>query len=144
MQYKKYRAIKIGIVMVLAATISSFVSNGNWIIPLIAFVIAGVIILLLNRKVDVKQTDERVEKIGGKAARYIFSFLMLGSAIASLVLTALAKDAQVYQIPAYIFSGIVWVGLVGYSVLFYFFNHKGEGKIASKNFAQNTISRRMI
>lgn len=112
--------------MVLAATISSFVNNGNWVIPLIAFAVAATVIFLLNRKVEEKQTDERIEKIGGKAARYTFTILVLGSAIASLVLTALAKDAAIYQIPAYIFSGIVWVGLVLYSILFHFFNHKGE------------------
>ena len=112
--------------MVLAAITSSFVINGNWIIPLIAFAVAIAILLLLNRKVDEKQTDERIEKIGGKAARYTFTILMLGSAAASVVLTALAKNAEIYQIPAYIFSGIVWVGLVSYSVLFHFFNRKGE------------------
>ena len=126
MKYKKYRVLKIGIVAILAATISSFVSQGNYAIPLVAFAVAVGIIFLVSRRVEEVQNDERVEKIGGKAARWMLSFLAVSGALASIVLTALAKNEPIYQIPAYIFTGIVWVELVGYSILFYFFNCKGE------------------
>ncbi|MCF7856780.1 DUF2178 domain-containing protein [Candidatus Gracilibacteria bacterium] len=135
MQYKKYRAFKIGVVIALAITISSFVSAGDFVVPLIAFVVAVAIVFFASRKVDQIQNDERVEKIGGKAARWVLTVLALGGAGASIVFTALAKNYPALQIPAYIASGVVWFVLVGYSVLFYLFNRRGEGKTESKCFA---------
>ncbi|MFH0776897.1 MAG: DUF2178 domain-containing protein [Patescibacteria group bacterium] len=126
MQYKRYRSLKIGLVMLLAATVGGFVSQGNFVIPLVAFAIAAGTIFLVSRHVDSVQNDERIEKIGGKAARWILAIFAIGGAIASIVLTALAKDNPIYQIPAYIFSGLVWFVLVGHLVLFYYFNRKGE------------------
>ncbi|MFH0776320.1 MAG: DUF2178 domain-containing protein [Patescibacteria group bacterium] len=126
MQYKKYRVLKVGIVMLLAATVGGFVSQGNFVIPLIAFAVAALIIFLVSRRVDTIRNDERIEKIGGKAARWILAIFAIGGAIASIVLTALAKDNPIYQIPAYIFSGLVWFVLVGHLILFYYFNRKGE------------------
>lgn len=126
MHIKKYRAVKLGIVAVLAATIGSFVSQGNYIIPLIAFAVATIIILLLSPKVNEIKHDERVEKIGGKAARFTLTIVVVGSALASVVLMALAKDNDLYQILGFIFSGLVWISLLSYSIFFHYFNHKGE------------------
>ena len=126
MKYKKYRTLKLGIVIVLATTVGGFVANGNYAIPLIAFAVAAGITFFMSRRVAEIQNDERVEKIGGKAARWTLTFLATGGALASIVLTALAKNDPAFQIPAYIFAGIVWVTLVGYAALFNFFNRKGE------------------
>ena len=126
MKYKKYRALKIAVVALLAATVGGFVADGNFAVPLVAFVVAAVIIFFASRRVDQIQNDERVEKVGGKAARWMLSATAIGGAVASIVLTALAKNAPELQLPAYIASGVVWFVLVGYSILFHFFNRKGE------------------
>lgn len=126
MHAKKYRAIKLGIVIVLASTIGSFVQAGNFIVPLIAFALAAIAILLLSRNVSEIRNDERVEKIGGQAARYTLSILIVGAAIASIVLSALARDVAAYRILAYVTSGVVWFSLISYAGFFHLFNQRGE------------------
>jgi uncharacterized membrane protein len=126
MKYQKYRTFKIAVVIALATTVGGFVADGNYVVPLVAFVVAAAIIFFTSRRVEEIRNDERVEKIGGKAARWTLTILAIGGAIASIVLTALAKNAPELQLPAYIASGVVWFVLVGYAVLFHFFNRKGE------------------
>ena len=88
-QYKHYRLYKILIVILLASIASTFVALGNFVIPLIVFFLAAVLMFFLKKNVDAKLTDERMDAIGGKAARMVMTISAILMAIAGIILVSL-------------------------------------------------------
>lgn len=124
--YRKYRVYKILIVIVLAGIISGFVSAGNFIVPLAVFLAAIILMFILNKKVDAKLTDERVNAVAGKASRIVLSVSALIMAAAGIVLIAL-RDKN----PQYLIIGNILVFLECGMMLFYsiLFKHYSNKKI---------------
>jgi uncharacterized membrane protein len=88
-KYKQYTFYKLLIVIILAIIASTFVTLGNFVIPLVVFFIAVVLMFFLKKNVDAILTDERINAASGKASRIVittFAFLM---AIAGIILISL-------------------------------------------------------
>ncbi len=124
MKYKKYKLYKLLIVLLLAGTVSAFVTAGNFIIPLIAFLIAVVLMFVLNRSVNEVLTDERINKIAGKAAKITMTVSVLIMALAGLVLIALRETYPQYLITGYVLAYLGCGMLFLYTILFKYYSRE--------------------
>jgi uncharacterized membrane protein len=88
-KYKQYTAYKILITIVLAIIIGTFVTLGNFIVSLAAFLVAILLMMILRKNVDAKLTDERMDMVGGKAARIVMTVSALLMAAAGIILISL-------------------------------------------------------
>jgi uncharacterized membrane protein len=123
-KHKRYTLYKLLIVMLLAAIVSSFVVIGNFIIPLIAFLIASVLMFLLKKSTDETLTDERIEKIAGRASRLVFVISVLIMALAGMVLIALRNTYPQYSTIGYTLSYFGCGMMFLYSILFKYYSNK--------------------
>jgi uncharacterized membrane protein len=125
MKETQFKAYKLIIVILLGAIIGSFVVEGNYVVPLIAFLAAAVITLLIRSRVSEVQTDERILIIGGKAARLTLSIFTVLMAIASILLLALGKKESSLMQAGTLFAYTACGMLLLYSALFKFYEAKG-------------------
>jgi uncharacterized membrane protein len=88
-KYKQYRLYKILIVILLAAIASTFVALGNFVVPLIVFFLAALLMFVLKRNVDAVLTDERIDVASGKASRMVMTISAILMAIAGIILVSL-------------------------------------------------------
>lgn len=68
MNLKSYKAWRLLVTIFLAMTISVSISMKNFFVPVVAVIIASLILLQLRKKVKEVLADERDMEIGGKAA----------------------------------------------------------------------------
>ena len=124
MSYKKYRAYKLVITMILVATISTFVSLGNYIASLIIFLIAIFLMIMLSKNVKEALSDERADRIGGKAARIVLSISALLMAAVGIVLVSLRDTHPQYLIIGNILLFLECGMMLFYAILFKYYSHK--------------------
>ncbi|MGY4884921.1 MAG: DUF2178 domain-containing protein [Nanobdellota archaeon] len=123
-KYKKYRIYKLLIVMLLAGIVSSFVTAGNFVIPLAAFLIAILLMFFLKKNVDATLTDERIEIVAGKASRAVFTISVILIALAGMVLIALRETYPQYLITGYVLAYLGCGILFLYVILFKYYYYK--------------------
>ncbi len=124
MKIKQYKLYKLLIVMVLAAIVGSFVTAGNFIIPLIVLLAAVTFMLLLKRNVNETMTDERIEHIAGRASRLTFTITMFLMAIAGLILIALRDKCPECYTLGNVFAYLACGMLLIYAVIFKYYSRK--------------------
>lgn len=125
MNEKKYVTYRILIVIALSMTIGIFVSAGNYIIPLIAFVIAASLMYLVKRKVKgFVLSDERIEKISGKASRITYTITTMFMALGGMVLIAARERYPDYVSIGYTFSYLACLSMVIYIIAYGYYNKK--------------------
>lgn len=123
--YRRYRIYKILIVIVLAVVVGLFVGEGNFIVPLIAFILALLIVNVLSKKVNARLTDERLDAVAGRASRIVLSTSVLLMAAAGIVLTALRNENPVYSVLGYTLLLIECGTMILYTILFKYYSKKG-------------------
>ena len=126
MDYGKFQFYKILMVIALGMIVASFVTAGNLVIPLIAVVVAFIAMYFLRSKVKAVISDERIEKIAGRASYMTYSISAVGIALASMVLMALRKDYPAYEPVAYSLAYIVCGMIFLYLVLFKYYSWRAE------------------
>jgi uncharacterized membrane protein len=124
MNYKKYKIYKIIIVILLTGIVSGFVTAGNFIIPLAVFLLAIIIMYLMNKNVDAKLTDERINAVAGKASRIVLSASALIMAAAGIVLIALREKNPQYLIIGNLLIFIECGMMLVYAILFKHYSKK--------------------
>lgn len=112
------------LVIILAILVGSFVTSGNYIFPIILLIVAVCLMFFLKSKVEGVLTDERVDKIAGKAAKLTFTISTFAMAIAGLILISLRTKYPEFLITGYTLSYITCAMLVLYAILFKFYNLK--------------------
>lgn len=122
--YKTYRIYKLLSVIIIAAIVSSFITLGNYIVPLIIIVLFSLILFFLKRKVNVKLRDERIDYIAGKASRIVLVFSNLIIAIAGIVLIALREKYPEYFLLGNVLAYLACGMLIFYSILFRYYSNK--------------------
>ncbi|MBN2014756.1 MAG: DUF2178 domain-containing protein [Candidatus Altiarchaeota archaeon] len=126
MDYRRYRFYKLLFVMMLTALTAFFVVAGNYIIPLLAFVVACGLIYVLKARVDERLSDERVDGIAGKAARLTFSISAVVMALTGMVLIAVREEYPAYLLTGYVLSYIVCGMMLIYVVFFMYYHRRGD------------------
>lgn len=124
MKYRKYRIYKLFIVIVLALLVGFFVEQGNFIIPLIALLVAVVFMFLIKRNVDEIISDERINLISDKAMGLTFKITTILIAILGVILIALKNNYSVYYTIGNVFAFLACGMLILYSILFRYYSKK--------------------
>ncbi len=94
MSYKTFRTIQAFTGMALGGIMGASISQGNWIVPVIAVIISILIITILRRKVKEIVTDERTYDIAGKASLLTLQIVAVGMALAGAILLAISRDSS--------------------------------------------------
>jgi uncharacterized membrane protein len=123
-KYKRYKFYKLLIVILLTIAIGILVSAGNFIFPLIIFVVAIIFEFLLRRKVDAPLTDERINNIGGKASRIVMVTFALLMAAAGIIFVSLRNISPYYLIIGNTLIGIECSMMLLYAILFKYYSNK--------------------
>jgi uncharacterized membrane protein len=126
MEYGKFQFYKILLVIALGLIVASFVTAGNYVIPLLAAAIAFVAMYFLRRKVKAVISDERIERIAGKAAYMTYSIVAVGFALATIILMALRNDYPAYVPIAYTLAYTTCGMIFLYAVLFKYYDWRAE------------------
>lgn len=126
MDYKRYRLYKLLIVMGLTALTAFFVVAGNYAIPVLAFIIAFGLVYILKTRVDERLSDERIDRIGGKAARLTFSISVLVMALIGMVLIAVREEYPPYLLTGYVLSYLVCGMMLMYVIFFMYYRNRGD------------------
>jgi uncharacterized membrane protein len=125
MNYKKYRMYKLVLTIILVAMISTFVSLGNFIASLVVFAVAIILMIILKKNVKAVLSDERADKVGGKAARIVLSVSALIMAAAGITLVSLRNTHPQYLIIGNILLFLECGMMLFYVILFkYYYNKK--------------------
>jgi uncharacterized membrane protein len=123
-KYKNYRLYKILIVILLASIASTFVALGNFVIPLVVFFLAALLMFFLKKNVDAKLTDERMDIIGGKAARMVMTISAILMAIAGIILVSLRNTYPQGLIVGNILIYTECGMMLFYTILFKYYSKK--------------------
>ncbi|MFA4960418.1 MAG: DUF2178 domain-containing protein [Candidatus Pacearchaeota archaeon] len=121
MEYRKFMIYRVLIVVILAMIVSTFVSIGNYIIPLVVFILAIITMFTLKKKIIEKLTDERIDKIAGKASRITMTVSVLAMVLIGIVLIALRESYPEYLIVGNVLAYFACGILIFYSILFKIF-----------------------
>jgi len=113
---------------ILGFVVAICIINGNFIIPLAGMALFTVLIATLKMKVKDKEllTDERVDKIAGKAAKLVYILTTYILAIATVVFAALSRTNDVF----FGYSAITSATCIGMLLLYIaalsYYNHKKD------------------
>ena len=95
MNRKKFAIYAALVCAMMGAVVGYGVSEGNALLPAIAFIIGIVLIALGKRGVKEVMEDERTERIGEKASRRTYQVFVIGAALIGTTLAALNKHTEV-------------------------------------------------
>jgi len=95
MNRKKFAIYAALVCAMMGAVVGYGVSEGNALLPAIAFIIGIVLIALGKRGVKEVMEDERTERISEKASRRTYQVFVIGAALIGTTLVALNKHTEV-------------------------------------------------
>ena len=124
MKYKKFQFYKMIIAFVLAAIIAGFSAAGNYIVPIVALGIAVLLMYVMKTKVKEVISDERIEKIAGKASYLTYTIATIGCALAGMVLLALRKKYPEYMPVSYTLTYVACGMILLYLIFYKYYNAK--------------------
>lgn len=120
-KYNQYRLYKILIVILLTIIASSFVALGNFIIPLIVFAAAFILMFILQKNVDEKLVDERINLAAGKASRMALTISVILMSVAGIILVSLRNTYPQYQLTGNILLFSECGMMLVYAILFKYY-----------------------
>jgi uncharacterized membrane protein len=126
MDSKTFSVYKIVIAAVLGILIGSTVVIGNFIIPIIAVAIAWIIMYALKKKVKGVLSDERIEKVAGKASYMTYMIMTMAMTLTGVVLMALRTKWPYFEPVAYTLVYLACGMMLLYSLLFKIYYSRGE------------------
>jgi len=94
MKRRTFNILGIITIAILGVVIGESIKVGNAVIPVIAMIIAMIIIYTLKRNVDEVMEDERIYKIGEKASYLTFKIFLTMIAILGVFLVALSNSGM--------------------------------------------------
>ena len=124
MDSKQFKTMKIIIVFTLSLIISVFVTTRNVIVPLVAVIVAIILMFLLKKNVHEVLSDERIEKIAGKAGYLTYSISAVILAMAGMVMMGLRQKFPELFPVAIAFSYTSCGMMVIYLFFFYYHSKK--------------------
>jgi uncharacterized membrane protein len=124
MDSKQFKTMKIIIVFTLSFIIGVFVTTGNVIVPLVAVIVAIILMFLLKKNVHEVLSDERIERIAGKAGYLTYSASALSLAIICMVFMGLRQKFPGLFPVALAFSYTSCGMIVIYMCFFYYYSKK--------------------
>lgn len=124
MEYKSYRLYKILIGFALGAIIGVSVSLGNYIVPILAFMVGVAGLYLLSKRSNVLLTDERIDKLAGRAARVSYTVTAIATALLGMIFIAIGKNYPDFVLAGNILASVACSSILIYAASFRYFNKK--------------------
>lgn len=121
MTLKQYNFIRLGIIILLSASISLSIQTGNYLLPLAGVALAMVVLQLMRRRVNAVLADEFDYSLAGTAARYTLYGFSLAMVVAIFVLMYLGQDNAALRdlstVFAYLTCGLMLLNSLIFSLL---------------------------
>jgi uncharacterized membrane protein len=92
MSKKQFTIVKLLVVVLLSIVVAVSVSNGLFVLPVVAMLTAMAFLMMIKKNVKGILADERDYQIAGHAARYAIYIYSLVGAVAVIFLASLAKS----------------------------------------------------
>ena len=121
MTLKRYQAIKLTMVVVIAIVVSRSIVFENYLIPIATIVAASLILLYLRRGVAEVVADERDRLVGGKAALLTIQIYAWAAVIAMLILHASRQLNPAYEAIALTLAFSTCVLMLLYALIFRYY-----------------------
>lgn len=118
MTLKQYTVVRLGMVMALSAFIASSVVRHDYFWPIVAMVLAMLLLFGLRSRVQEVLADERDYVLGGKAARWAMQIFSLVAVIAMFVFLNLGESNPQMNVVAHVLAYSVCALMLLYSALF--------------------------
>ena len=126
MNYKNFKRMRILATTFVSVTVAMAVVYNNIILALAGVLIGMLFLFLVKRKTKAVLVDERIQSIGGRAARLTYTILTMTLAFLSLVfiLTGRRIGEANYELLGIILSYITLFSLALYSLSYKYFSKK--------------------
>jgi uncharacterized membrane protein len=121
MTYKKFKAIKIVIAMILGAVIAQAVIFGNYYLAGATILTAFAVIWVARKKVKEVMADERDFQLAGRAARISMTVFSSVGAVASFIFMAEREASPLLGIIGSTLAYSICFLLLLYSILFSYY-----------------------
>jgi len=118
MTLKQYTIVRIGIVMLLSAFIASSIVRHDYFWPIVAMVLAMLVLFALRSRVKEVLADERDYVLGGKAARCAMQLFSLAAVIVMFIFLNLGESDPQMTVIAHVLAYSVCALMLLYSALF--------------------------
>ena len=126
MKNKTFTLITMVVCAVIGGVTAGFIIKGNYIIPIITMVLGTVLTATLKMKVTDVITDERLDRIVGKAAKTVYIVTTYALALATVIFAALSKSHESYFGYSVITSSTVIGMLLLYMISLSYYDHKKD------------------
>ncbi|MDD4995075.1 MAG: DUF2178 domain-containing protein [Patescibacteria group bacterium] len=126
MNYKQFKRMRLLTASFVSATVAIAVVYNNIVLALAGVVIGLLFLLLVRKKTNAVIIDERIQKIGDRAARLTYTTLTLATAFLSLIFIVIGRrigEAN-YETLGIILSYITLFSLALYSLSYKYFSKK--------------------
>jgi len=124
MTLKRYNGYRIAVVLVLATGISTLVSSGNYLLPIVAALLGWIILYNLRQHVDGVLADERDYALAGQSARYTLGAVSVIMMIAYFLLMHFSKqNPELYNFAMLLSYSVIAMMLLNV-IIFYFLKQK--------------------
>lgn len=124
MSLKKYKAIRILIVVILAIIVGQSFVRENYIFPIMAIALSFLITMILRKRVKEIMADERDYEIGGRAARIAMQIFSWAAVVVIFALYMLKNRNPVLEPIALTLSYSVCLLMLSYALIFRFLYKK--------------------
>ncbi|MDD5043154.1 MAG: DUF2178 domain-containing protein [Patescibacteria group bacterium] len=126
MNYQQFKRMKVLTASFVSATVAIAVVYNNIVLALAGVLIGLLFLFLVRRKTKAVLVDERIQNIGGRAARLTYTILTITIAFLSLVFIIIGRrlgEAN-YEMLGIILSYITLFSLAFYSLFYKYFSKK--------------------
>ncbi|MDD4027301.1 MAG: DUF2178 domain-containing protein [Candidatus Shapirobacteria bacterium] len=122
MTLKKYKQIKLAIVVVIAIIFSQSIIFQNYLVPIVTLVISSLALILLRRRVKEVIADERDYILAGKSASWAIQIYSWIAVVAMFILYAFRDLNPSYEPVAMTLAYSTCLLMLTYSLIFKFQN----------------------
>ncbi|MGE5425789.1 MAG: DUF2178 domain-containing protein [Bacillota bacterium] len=126
MTLKSYKACRLAVAMVLAFGISTLVTTGNYLLPIIAALLGWIILYNLRQHVDGILADERDYSLAGQSARYTLSAVSVIMMVGFFLLMHFSKQKPELYSFAILLSYLVIAMLLLNAAIFQYLRMKAQ------------------
>lgn len=122
MTLKKYKQIKLAIVVIISMIFSQSIIYKNYLIPIVTLIISWLVLIRLRRQIKGILADERDYAIGGKSALMSIQIYSWISVAAMFILYAARDINPSYEVIAVTLAYSTCILMFLYSLVFHFYN----------------------
>lgn len=124
MTLKRYNGYRFAVVLVLAAGISTLVTSGNYLLPIVAALLGWIILYNLRQHVDGVLADERDYALAGQSARYTLGAVSVIMMLAYFLLMHFSRhNPELYTLAMLLSYSVMGMMLLNV-IIFYYLKHR--------------------